>query len=86
MIIAFLPDGSAFTLYTETVDLTGLGDLVHRRASHVEPTEQGGWQADLSPVGGPLLGPFQKRSEALSAEQDWLEAHLMEVCGGQNQI
>ena len=31
-----------------------------RRASHVEPDEAGRWWADLSPVGGPRLGPFAR--------------------------
>jgi len=80
MKIAFLPEGKAFTIYTEAFDLSELGTLSHRRASHVEPTKKGTWQADLSPVDGPLLGPYAKRSEALTAERIWLEAHLMEVC------
>lgn len=46
-----------------------------QRASHVEPTPNGEWEADLSPVGGPLLGPFGTRAEALRAEVDWLEAN-----------
>jgi hypothetical protein len=51
--------------------LLQLGDASIRRASYVEPkgTE---WYADLSPVGGPLLGPFDFRSEALDAEAAWL--------------
>lgn len=47
-----------------------------RRASHVEPDPAGGWQADLAPVGGPVLGPFQLRQEALDAEVEYLE-HMM---------
>lgn len=43
-----------------------------KRASHVEPNEQGKWTADMSPVGGPVLGPFDFRQEALTAETDWL--------------
>ncbi len=35
----------------------------------------GFWYADLAPVGGPVLGPFLKRSTALEAELDWLVAH-----------
>ena len=34
-------------------------------------------EADLSPVGGPMLGPFSKRSQALNAEQDWLNSHWL---------
>lgn len=55
------------------------------RASHVEPAEQlqagrpRGWTADLAPVGGPVLGPFPRRSEALSQERDWINAHLAEI-------
>lgn len=69
--------GEVRCLYTEAIDLSCLG-LVHiARASHVEPDASGCWQADLSPAGGPLLGPFARRSEALAAEQQWLEAHLL---------
>ena len=39
-----------------------------RRASHVEPDADGRWWADLSPVAGPRLGPFEVRSAALDAE------------------
>ena len=51
------------------------GDLAIRRASHVEPDAAGRWWADLAPVGGPRLGPFDRRSEALAAELRWLERH-----------
>ena len=63
-------------IYDETLDLSQLGRLQIQRASHVEPTEDGRWTADLSPVGGPLLGPFAARSEALAAELCWLNLHL----------
>jgi hypothetical protein len=70
-------DGSLRCLYDETVDLSAVGQVTIRRASHVEPTEQGQWQADLSPVGGPVLGPFMLRSEALAAEVEWLRRHWL---------
>jgi hypothetical protein len=54
-----------------------LGRLTITRAGHVEPDARGGWLADLSPVGGPALGPFSRRSEALAAEQLWLEKCLL---------
>ncbi|MHB8860928.1 MAG: hypothetical protein ACYC6N_00885 [Pirellulaceae bacterium] len=47
------------------------------RGSHVEPDAAGNWYADLSPVGGPLLGSFSHRSAALAAERDWLEGHWL---------
>ncbi len=52
--------------------LLELGSPQVRRASHVEPTEDGHWTADMSPVSGPVLGPFTLRSEALAAEANWL--------------
>jgi hypothetical protein len=70
-------DGSLRCLYDETVDLSALGQVTIRRASYVEPTDQGQWQADLSPVGGPILGPFALRSEALAAEVHWLRMHWL---------
>ncbi|EMB17938.1 hypothetical protein RE6C_01332 [Rhodopirellula europaea 6C] len=37
----------------------------------------GQWTADLSPVGGPVLGPFALRSEAIEAEIEWLHCHWL---------
>ena len=42
------------------------------------PDRNGRWLADLSPVGGPILGPYDLRSEALEAEVEWLEEHWLE--------
>lgn len=66
-------DGSVRGIYGEVIALDALGPLKIERASHVEPDEQGHWLADLAPVGGPVLGPFDRRSEALEAEVAWLE-------------
>lgn len=71
------PHGQVRCLYSETIDLAALGELTICRGSHVEPNEAGQWLADLSPVGGPCLGPFDKRSDALAAEQKWLEEHWL---------
>lgn len=70
------PDGSITTIYTEAIDLEALGRPQIERASHVEPTDDAQWTADLSPVGGPVLGPFARRSEALQAEIEWLDGWL----------
>jgi hypothetical protein len=70
-------DGSLHCLYYETLDLSQIGPVSIRRASHVEPTQQGQWQADLSPVDGPVLGPFPLRSEALTAEVEWLQTNWL---------
>ena len=77
MELVVKPDGSLQCLYAEQLDLTTLGPVTIRRASHVEPDDQGRWRADLSPVGGPLLGPFSLRSHALVAEGDWLQQHWL---------
>ena len=71
------PQGQVSCLYSETVDLAALGKLHVRRASHVEPDERGRWLADLAPIGGPRLGPYRLRSQALDAEYDWLERHWL---------
>jgi hypothetical protein len=71
------PKGTVTGLYTEAIDLSVLGPMAIRRASHVEPDEEGQWWADLSPVEGPCLGPFNLRSQALAAEAAWLEEHLL---------
>ena len=66
------PDGTIKAVYAEAIDLGVLGHLVISRSSHVEPNDSGRWLADLTPVAGPVLGPFDLRSEALEAEQAWL--------------
>lgn len=71
------PAGGVKCLYDEAIDLAALGQLHITRASHVEPDENGCWWSDLSPVGGPWCGPFEKRSEALAAERQWLRSHLV---------
>lgn len=71
------PAGSMRCVYTEAIDLASIGSLSIARASHVEPDDQGRWIADLAPVGGPRLGPFEQRSPALAAEQQWLDEHWL---------
>ncbi|MAT15621.1 MAG: hypothetical protein CMJ46_10170 [Planctomyces sp.] len=67
------PDGTIHSLYQDELDLTPLGAVCIRRGSRVEPTPDARWEADLAPVNGPKLGPFDHRTEALAAEQAWLE-------------
>ncbi len=64
-------------VFGEAIDLAALGTPRITRASHVEPDAQGRWHADLDPVGGPVLGPFERRSEALGAEVAWLDANWL---------
>jgi hypothetical protein len=64
--------GNMRCVYSETIDLRQIGQLTITRASHVEPTPAGHWTANLEPIGGPVLGPFSHRTEALAAESQWL--------------
>ena len=77
MDLVVQPDGTVRCVYDEAIDLDPIGRQSITRASHVEPDGQGGWLADLSPVRGPILGPFMRRSQALAAERNWLEANWL---------
>ncbi len=70
-------NGSIRCLYGEEMDLSALGQPAITRGSYVEPTKDGRWMADLSPTGGPCLGPFVSRSQALNAERLWLEENWL---------
>lgn len=72
------PDGAAQCLYSDDISLTTLGHLDIKRASHVEPdpAAPGQWYADLSPVGGPFLSGFSSRTDALAAEDAWLNTQM----------
>jgi hypothetical protein len=72
MELVVAADGSARCIYDEALDLRELGKLQITRASHVEPDAEGFWFADMGPSGGPVLGPFRSRTEALGAEKRWL--------------
>ena len=70
---SFVYEDAEKALGSDVAGLMGLGDLQTKRASHVEPIEgSASWSADMSPVGGPVLGPFNLRHEALAAERRWL--------------
>ena len=71
------PAGRVRFLYGEALDPHALGRPVITRASRVEPDDRGRWSPELSPVGGPVLGPFRRRGAALEAERAWLEAHRL---------
>lgn len=64
-----------FVWHDSLQGLLALGKSKIVRASHVEPTADGQWEADMGPSGGETLGPFKYRSDALAAEQKWLRAN-----------
>ena len=78
MMLQFNANGTAIGVYSDEIldALESLGQLRVVRASHVEPSTCGGWTADMAPVGGPVLGTYRTRTEALDAEQAWLAANL----------
>ncbi len=81
MHLIVTPQGECRCLYDESIPLQSLGQLSITRGSHVEPDAEGQWWADLSPVNGPNLGPFVNRSDALTAEVEWLNLHWLRQPG-----
>ena len=77
MELLISPAGLTRCVYGEEIDLTQLGSVTIRRGSHVEPTDDGHWMVDLSPIGGPRLGPFAVRSVALTEELAWLSRNWL---------
>ena len=77
MTLVVEPTGRVRAIYSEEIALATLGRATITRASTVEPDRDGRWHADLRPSRGPVLGPFETRSEALAAEVAWLEAHWL---------
>ncbi len=77
MKIKVQPDGTITHIYTEKLDLGGIGKVTTKRASCVEPNDDNKWTADLTLSSGPVLGPFKTRSEALAAEVEWLEKNIL---------
>jgi hypothetical protein len=70
------PDGTVFTVYTDTIDLRALGRVRAIRASVVGWDEnQQAWSARVLAT-GEILGPFRTRAEAVKAERAVLTAHL----------
>ena len=70
------PTGEISFIHSDDlVEFLELGLATIRRVSHVEPvgTE---WLVDMKPCGGPTLGPFRLRGEALAAEVAWLENEM----------
>ena len=78
VVLVVVASGDVRAIYHERIDLAQLGKLSIRRGSHVEPTTDGRWTADLSPCQGPVLGPFAARSEAIAAEITWLTQNWLD--------
>jgi len=76
MLVEILPSGEIQFIYKDELrGLMTVGKSCVSRASDVEPNAEGEWTADLTRVGGPVLGPYKLREDALAAEVEWLETH-----------
>lgn len=80
MKIKINTDGTINLLYTEDICVEELGEVDSiRRLFHVEPTQDNKWTATVN-IGTSkcvILGPFDKRSEALTAEVAWIEDNIL---------
>jgi len=77
-VIKIRTDGTIHVIYSDDLlPLLKQGKADIRRASSVEPTSDGRWQADMSPVGGPVLPSRETRAEALAAEISWLNDNIL---------
>ena len=70
-------DGGVRAIWSDSLSwLRDEGECQIRRASHVEPTPESRWTADMRPSGGLILGDYDLRQDALAAELEWLAANL----------
>lgn len=80
-LVRFTESGEAVFIYEDGHPLLELGRPDIKRASHVEPNEEGLWVADMGPVGGPRLEGRVMRGEALELEREWLRERYLKVVG-----
>jgi len=76
MQLVVKPTGILIGIYDDSLDYGKFGKHRIRRVSYVEPDEQGRWFADMTLSEGPILGPFDKRHEAITAELEFLNTIL----------
>ena len=77
MIISIDLNGGIRAIYSDGFNWQALGKPLIQRASQVEPDHLGLWWADLGVSGGPRIGPFARRDEAIAAEVAWLERNRL---------
>ncbi len=64
-------------IYNEDLNINNIGKVDIKRASRVEPDKDGKWYVDLSLIGGKKINGFNKRSEAIKYEIDWIEKNIL---------
>ena len=77
MIISIDRAGGVKAIYSDGFNWQALGRPTIQRASQVEPDHLGLWWANLAGSGGPRIGPFGRRADAIAAEVAWLEKHRL---------
>ena len=71
-------DGAVRCIYSdELVDYFAETDAKITRASSVEPGLDGKWTVDLTVSGGPVVGGFRLRDDALKYEVEWLKENYL---------
>ena len=62
--------GEVGTIYSDDLKelFNNFSNVQVARLSHVEPTKDGKWQADMSPIGGKSLPETDTREESLALE------------------
>lgn len=77
--IKISPAGKVTQIYEDDDPYQFVGQTTIRRASRVEPTEDGKWEADMSLLGDEhkdvKLGPFDFRTQAIAAEIAYINKH-----------
>ena len=79
LVFNFDTDGNIETIYGEELTLSELGKLNITRASHVEPNAEGKWTVDMSPMDSEKFGNYDKRTDALNAEVEWLKKNHFQI-------
>lgn len=78
-----IKDGKIHFIYADNMQsFLDMGEATVKRVSHVEPVTVDGevqWSADMSPVDGPVLGPYGSRQEALDEEVRWLNDNRLGI-------
>lgn len=72
-----IKEGHIKHIYNEAIDLSSIGDMQIKRASVVDPENNGMWSVDLSLSGGKKIEGFVKRSDALKYEIDYIEQNIL---------
>jgi len=72
-VIFISPDGDrTIKIYNEN-GIGNTGEIQKiKRASHLKWEKGIGWMADMSPLGGHVLGPYHTRREAIAGEQHYI--------------